>query len=50
MLQCSPHCVCVCVFIFPEVDIDVDQYRPTEVDRLNLTALDYGVAAGAFSR
>jgi arginine/serine-rich splicing factor 16 len=33
-----------------EVDIDVDQYSSADVDKLNVTALEYGIAASAFSR
>ena len=33
-----------------EMDIDVDDYRPGDVDRLNLVALDYSITAGSFSR
>ena len=33
-----------------EVDVDLDDYSPADVDRLNVLALEYGVAASSFSK
>lgn len=32
------------------MDMDVDEYGPTQVDKLNVIALEYGVPAGAFCK
>lgn len=38
------------VHIHAEIDIDVDSFKPYEIDRMNVLALDFGLQAGAFSR
>ena len=37
-------------FLCVEVDVDLDDYSPADVDRLNVLALEYGVAASSFSK
>ena len=38
------------LLLFLEIDMDVDSFKPSEVDRLNVIALEFGLKAGAFSR
>ena len=37
-------------FLSVEVDVDLDDYSSADVDRLNVLALEYGVAASSFSK
>ena len=36
--------------MYVEVDMDLDNYSATDVDKLNVLALEYGIAASSFSK